>query len=383
MSDKPALFIFTGAYEHTGALIAAYREAVLLEPYAEVTLVLSSRSELKPAHFPGVAGIVYLPLAQPSRRLGTLLLHPFALFRSGWWLRQALRKAGCEHLQVNDVYFLEGAVARLLGYRGQIVTWVRIDPGALGSLFGGLCVRVARSVSSHVIAVSQHIQGRLPAGYPARILYEPAPETAANASVPTTQRFVFIGNYIEGKGQDIAIQAFSRLAADFPDAELHFYGGDMSLARNRDYLDRLKRLAANGPAGARIHFHGFAEDTGPALDGALAALSLSRAESFSLTCQEASARGVAVIATDCGGPAEIIDDGRTGFLVPVDDVAAVAERMRRLFSDPVGARAMGASGAKLVRERFRADRFVAALVDIFDLPRQAGSDPKPQGNTVD
>ena len=154
MSDKPALFIFTGAYEHTGALIAAYREAVLLEPYAEVTLVLSARSELKPAHFPGAAGIVYLPLAQPSRRLASLLLHPFALLRSGWRLRQALRKAGCERLQVNDVYFLEGAVARLLGYRGQIVTWVRIDPSALGRLFGGLCLRVARNVSSDVIAVS-------------------------------------------------------------------------------------------------------------------------------------------------------------------------------------------------------------------------------------
>ena len=99
--------------------------------------------------------------------------------------------------------------------------------------------------------------------------------------------------------------------------------------------------------------------------------------------QEASARGVAVIATDCGGPAEIIEDGATGYLVPIDDVEAVAERMRRLLSDPVGARAMGAAGAKLVRERFRADRFVAALVDIFGLPRQARSDPKPQGNTVD
>ena len=375
MSDKPALFIFTGAYEHTGALIAAHREAVLLEPYARVTLVLSSRSELNPAHFPGVAGIVHLPLAQPSRRLGSLLLHPFALLRSGWRLRQALRDTGCERLQVNDLYFLEGAVARMLGYRGQIVTWVRIDPGALGSLFGGLCVRVAKSISSHVIAVSRHIQRRLP--YPAQLLYEPAPETAANSNAAKTQRLVFIGNYIEGKGQNIAIQAFGRIAADFPDAELHFYGGDMSLARNRDYLDRLKRLAASGPAASRIHFHGFVEDTGPALDGALAALSLSRAESFSLTCQEASARGVAVIATDCGGPAEIIEDGTTGFLVPVDDVEAVADRLRRLLADPESARAMGAAGAKLVRERFRADRFVAALIDIFDLPRQARSGPKP------
>ena len=209
------------------------------------------------------------------------------------------------------------------------------------------------------------------------MLYEPVPDGEVEIQAATNRKFLFVGNYTEGKGQDLALEAFGRVAAQFADAELHFYGGDFGLDKNRAYLDRLKRQAAAGPARQRIHFHGYVDDPGRALDGALAALNLSQSESFSLTCQEASAGGVAVIATDSGGPGEIIDDGVTGYLVPIGDVEAVADRMRRLLVDPARARAMGEAGAKLVRERFRADGFVEALIDIFDLRRQAESQLNP------
>ena len=367
MSSMPALFILTGATVPTGALIAAYREAMLLRDKADVTLILTSKSKLEREQFPG-ARILYLPLARSSRRLGALLLYPFALIRSGWALKRALETGGCERLQVNDLYFLEGAVARLLGYRGQIATWVRIDPASLGQLFGALCLWTAKTVSSDVIAVSEHIRRSIPAEHEPRVVYEPAPDGVAAGSQAIGQRFVFISNYIDGKGQDVAVEAFHRICLDFPAAELHFFGGDMGLEKNRAYLRHVRRLAERGPGASRIHFHGFIDETGPALDGALAALTLSKAESFSLTCQEASAHGVAVIATNCGGPAEIVEEGKTGYLVPVGDVDAVAERMRRLLADPELARAMGRMGKQLMDERFPADRFVDALAAIFRLP---------------
>ncbi len=372
MSSRPALFIFTGATVPTGALIAAYREALLLRDKADVTLILTSKSKLVPEQYPG-ARILYLPLARSSRRLGALLLYPFALLRSGWALKRALEADGCERLQVNDLYFLEGAVARLLGYRGQIATWVRIDPASLGRLFGGICLWTAKRVSSHVIAVSEHIRRSIPAEYGPRVLYEPAPDGVSARPQAIGQRFVFISNYIEGKGQDVAVEAFHRVCPDFPAAKLHFFGGDMGLEKNRVFLRDVRGLAERGPGAPRIHFHDFVEDTGPALDGALAALTLSETESFSLTCQEASARGVAVIATNCGGPAEIVEDGKTGYLVPVGDVDAVADRMRRLLADRELARGMGRRGERLMRERFPADRFVGELTDIFRLPGGASS----------
>jgi L-malate glycosyltransferase len=376
MDRRPTLFILTGTSEPTGALIASYREALWLRDHADVTLILSSRSTLPREQFPG-SRVLYLPLARTSRRLRDLLLYPLALIRSGWALRQALRTAGCERLQVNDFYFLEGAVARLFGYRGQIVTWVRIQPSRLGRLFGPICLWAARKVSSQLVAVSEYIRRSLPPGYAAMVLYEPAPQGHPISKPASDARFVFVGNYIPGKGQDVAVEAFHRVCGNFPAAELHFFGGDMGLDKNRAYLRDIRRLAEGGPGAPRIHFHGFVEDTATVLDGALAALNLSENESFSLTCQEASAQGVAVIATNCGGPAEIVEDGLTGYLVPIGDVDAVADRMRLLLVDPERARGMGRQGALLIQERFPADRFVRALVQIFDLPHQTVATKAP------
>lgn len=368
MPTKPPLFIFTGANDQTGALVAAYRQALVLGEIADVTLVLSDRARITPEQLPG-AKLLYLPLAQPSWR--KLAAYPFALARSGLTLRRALARHGCERLQVNDFFFMEGAVARLLGYRGRIATWIRIDPAVQGGAVAALWLRISKAVSDELVTVSRFLAGKLPPGLRPRILYDPIVVPGDPPGAGDSRRFVYFGNFIAGKGQDLAIQAFHSVAADYPEAELAFYGSDMGLAKNRAYLERLKQLARAGPGAERITFNGFVDDVPAALAGAFAALNLSRSESFSLTVQEAGAHGIAVIATDSGGPAEIIEDGVTGFLVPVGDVEAVAERMRALLADPGRARSMGHKAAELVRDRFRAEAFLAALVDIFELPGQA------------
>ena len=100
---------------------------------------------------------------------------------------------------------------------------------------------------------------------------------------------------------------------------------------------------------------------------AYAALNFSNSESFSLTCLEASAHGLAVIATRCGGPEEIIEDGVTGFLVPVGDIEAMAARMADVLCNPEMAAAMGEAGRQMVGQRFSIAQFHAQLLEIFDL----------------
>ena len=54
-----------------------------------------------------------------------------------------------------------------------------------------------------------------------------------------------------------------------------------------------------------VHFDGFAANTEVAMKGHDMVLNFSEAESFSLTCLDALYYGVPLIATDCGGPAEL------------------------------------------------------------------------------
>jgi glycosyltransferase involved in cell wall biosynthesis len=77
------------------------------------------------------------------------------------------------------------------------------------------------------------------------------------------------------------------------------------------------------------------------------------------------AAGLPVVATTVGGLPEIIDDGRTGYLVPPSDVAALSERLRLLILEPARRRAMGAAGLERVREDFSVDRMVGQIASIY------------------
>ena len=72
-------------------------------------------------------------------------------------------------------------------------------------------------------------------------------------------------------------------------------------------------------------------------------------EQYGLAVNEAMAAGLPVIASDAVGASEdLIDDGVTGFVVPVGDVGAIAERMRALLFDPARRRAMGLAASNKV-----------------------------------
>ena len=179
--------------------------------------------------------------------------------------------------------------------------------------------------------------------------------------------FVYVGNYIEGKGQDVALEAFARIAAKEPNMRLTFYGGDMGLDKNKAYRQKLEQQVTQHALHARVAFHDFIADTYPVLEGAYAALNFSVAESFSMTVLEASGAGVPVIATASGGPQEIIKDGVTGYLIPVGDVDAAAERMLRLAREPDKAQVMGEAGAERVRAHFSMQQLRAQLLQLWGL----------------
>jgi glycosyltransferase involved in cell wall biosynthesis len=74
----------------------------------------------------------------------------------------------------------------------------------------------------------------------------------------------------------------------------------------------------------------------------------SRTDSFGIVFLEAWANGLPVIGAAAGGVAEVIEHGRTGFLVPFGDAAALAQAVDKLFSDRALAGRLGDAGRALV-----------------------------------
>ena len=74
------------------------------------------------------------------------------------------------------------------------------------------------------------------------------------------------------------------------------------------------------------------------------------------TGEEAMCRGSAIITTDAPGCRETVIDGKTGFLVPVKNAEAVAEKMTEFIENPELIKTLGASSAEYAREKFSVDK---------------------------
>jgi len=159
------------------------------------------------------------------------------------------------------------------------------------------------------------------------------------------------------KGIDELLAAFAQLAPRVPGAHLHIVGDGPERAR-------FERIAAEGGAAARIHFHGFQRDPTPFLRAADLFVLASRRESFPIVIGEARAAGCAIIATAVDGVPESLDGGRAGLLVPAQDVPALAAACERLLLD-------GAERARWARAsaegiaHYRVERMVAETVALY------------------
>jgi glycosyltransferase involved in cell wall biosynthesis len=97
-------------------------------------------------------------------------------------------------------------------------------------------------------------------------------------------------------------------------------------------------------------------------------------ETFGISCLEAMAFGLAVVATRAGGLPEVVEDGVTGLLVPPGDAPALAGAVHRLLADPALRRRLGEAGRERVLSTFTAERVVRATVPVYE--RARGSPPR-------
>jgi len=367
------VYLVDGSVAMTGAFVSAREIARALQDEVEVILVLpqdAAISDRDLSEFAGVRRIAIRPLRRTI--LDAALYIPFLII-AALQLRYWLWRDRAEVLLLNDFYLMQGALTKLLMYRGPILTWVRIDPSSFGKV-ASIWLWLAERTSDHIVAVSRHIQSCLPTYIRSALLYDPVsaeflPEPQHENSKDF--HFVFIGNYISGKGQDVAIEALPSVLAERPDVRLHFYGGDMGLEKNRTYRLSLEQRVDNLGVAHAVYFGDFAPSPRAVLSDAFASLNLSRSESFSRTVLEACACGLPVIATRCGGPEEIVSDQHTGFLIPIGDAERCAEAMIRLCAEPELAASLGEAGRARVMKLFSTKAFKSQLLHLLNDRDQA------------
>ena len=166
-------------------------------------------------------------------------------------------------------------------------------------------------------------------------------------------RFLFISRIRREKGIDEYLAAAEAIRKECPNTEFHILGGCEG-----DYEERLRRMTDEGI----VVYHGAQSDVRPFLKEAACLIHPSfYPEGMSNVLLEACAAGRPVITTDRPGCGEIVDDGKTGFIVRQQDADDVIAKVRRFLSLSHGERkAMGLAARKKVEREFDREIVVKA-----------------------
>jgi glycosyltransferase involved in cell wall biosynthesis len=116
----------------------------------------------------------------------------------------------------------------------------------------------------------------------------------------------------------------------------------------------------------RFHFLGFRDDIPSVLTDLDIFVLSSISEGFPLVTLEAMAASKPVVVTRCGGPEEVVDDGRTGLLVPPASPEVLAARICELLLDPERAMVMGRNARASVLQTFSVDKMVRNYETLYE-----------------
>jgi L-malate glycosyltransferase len=188
-----------------------------------------------------------------------------------------------------------------------------------------------------------------------------AADKAGNDETASTPYILCVARLHHVKGVDILLKAWAKIHSSMPETVLRLVGDGPE-------TEALKSLAEELGITRFVEFAGAVsrERLAPLYRKARLVILPSRTESFGLTLLEAGACGALSLAARVGGIPEVIEDGRTGFLVEpesVDALAAAIEEVMRLSAEE-RARIRKAARAR-VEERFSEERIVSEYLELF------------------
>jgi glycosyltransferase involved in cell wall biosynthesis len=196
-----------------------------------------------------------------------------------------------------------------------------------------------------------------------------AERLAARAAVGAAEDDVVVGcvaNLRPEKRHDLLLAAFGRVLSERPALRLVLVG-------DGPCRSDIERQVVSLGIGPRVHLCGNVLDARPLYPALDIVVQASDTEGMPNAMLEAAAAGRAIVATAAGGTVEIVVDGDTGLLVPVGDLDALAQGIRRLATDQGLRTGLGAAARARAEEAFGMDRFIREFAELYQtLARPTG-----------
>lgn len=237
----------------------------------------------------------------------------------------------------------------------------------------------ASRYASHIIAISSAVQDHMAKSVQGKTTVvndgieverfgkvAPAEAKRALGFSPQARIVGMVGRFIHVKGFHDFISMAEIVAKEDKDVHFVLIGPD-DIPEEDEYRNACLQQIERAGLRNRFTITGLLPDPAsfmPALD--ILVLPTVTWDGFGLVVLEAQASGKPVVSTDCGGPADIIIDGKTGYIVPRQDVDAMAAKVSELLSDEKLAEQMGrAARARATRPQFNIVNTVRQIENIY------------------
>jgi glycosyltransferase involved in cell wall biosynthesis len=314
----------------------------------------------------------------PARQLRFLV----GLRREVGAIRQLIRERAIDVVQVGGLVNPHAAIAAR--QEDTPVVWQIIDtrpPMALRWVMMPLVLRLSDMVMTTGRAVADVHPGAGRLGERLAPFYPPVEPEVFSAEhggrdtaraefgfAPEDLVLVSVGNLNPQKGHEHLLRAAALARRTRPDVKVLVAGAPHPT--HRRYEERLHRLAGelDLEVGKDVVFAGALSDVRPALAGAdvFVLASVPRSEGAPTAIGEAMMMELPVVATDVGAVREVVEDGRTGFVVPPLDAQALAGAVLRILDDDEARASFGTRGRARAIERFSADECARVHLEAYE-----------------
>lgn len=271
--------------------------------------------------------------------------------------------AGIIHAHLARDYPIAAAASRLSGIPYVITRHVLFPLKKLQKV-------ILRSVSG-VIAPSNSVHDSLlrssifPSELIRTIEHGVDSERFTSATRETHDHFTvgIIGELTQNKGQDVFVRA-ARIAVD-TDPGLRFVIEGQDTSPKGSYRRKLEKLIGELGLDDFVRFSGPTDDIAELLSSLDVLVSASRSESFGLVIVEAMMSKLPVVATRSEGAMEIIEEGKTGILVPIGDHVEIARAILDLAADRSLRDRVATNGQKEAVRKYSLERMVNETEDFY------------------
>lgn len=222
---------------------------------------------------------------------------------------------------------------------GTVAYW----PGKAGQLSA---VQWEASVSRHDLAVSRRSFPGL--GHKMIQIYHSRLDASLPASsAPPSKTILNVATIAFRKGQHILVEAFARIARDFPDWRLQIVGNPAENA----CVEQIQAIIRRAGIEKQVDLIGSISDPTRYFQVCEIYVQPSLLEGLGLSLQEAMFHGRACIGSACGGIPELIENPTQGMLYPPGDVISLAAKLARLMGSPEERRLLGMAARTSILDR--------------------------------